>query len=74
MIQAAVDGEGVALGWHHLVSDQITQGRLVKIGPAFRQKNSCYALEYRQDRLSLTDLSSVLGWFKDQSAALAPPD
>ena len=74
MIQAAVDGEGVALGWHHLVSDQITQGRLVKIGPAFRQKNSCYALDYRQDRLSLTDLSSVLGWFKDQSAALAPPD
>ena len=74
MIQAAMDGEGVALGWHHLVADQISQGRLVKIGPAYRRENSCYALEYRQDRLSLTDVSTVLDWFKDQSAALAPPD
>ena len=74
MIQAAIDGEGVALGWHHLVADQISQGRLVKIGPAYRRENSCYALEYRQDRLSLTDVSTVLDWFKDQSAALAPPD
>lgn len=74
MIQAAMDGEGVALGWHHLVADQILRGRLVKIGPAFRRENSCYALEYRQDRLSLTDVSTVLDWFKDQSSALAPPD
>lgn len=74
MIQAAMDGEGVALGWHHLVADQITQGRLVKIGPALRRQNSTYALEYRQDRLSLGDVEPVLDWFKDQSAALAPPD
>jgi LysR family transcriptional regulator, glycine cleavage system transcriptional activator len=74
MIQAAMDGEGIALGWHHLVADQITQGRLVKIGPAFKRKNSSYALEYRQDRLSQASITPVLEWFQEQAAALVQPD
>jgi LysR family glycine cleavage system transcriptional activator len=74
MIQAAMDGEGVALGWHHLVADQIAENRLIKIGPAFRQPNSTYTLEYRRDRLAAVDVVPVLDWFRKQAGELAPPD
>ncbi|MCC7276235.1 MAG: LysR family transcriptional regulator [Alphaproteobacteria bacterium] len=30
VLQAALEGEGVALGWHHLVDDAIRRGRLVR--------------------------------------------
>lgn len=32
-LQAAVNGEGVALGWSALISAQVTEGRLVPVGP-----------------------------------------
>ncbi|MBD3664150.1 LysR family transcriptional regulator [Sulfitobacter sp. TSTF-M16] len=34
LIQSALHGFGVALGWHHLVADLIREQRLVKCGPA----------------------------------------
>lgn len=34
VIHAALAGQGVALGWLHLVSDLLADGRLVAIGPA----------------------------------------
>jgi len=74
MIQAAIDGEGVALGWHHLVADQIAENRLIKIGPAFTQPNSTYTLEYRQDLLTTVGVAPVLDWFRTQAKELAPPD
>jgi DNA-binding transcriptional LysR family regulator len=30
LLHAAMEGQGVALGWHHLVSDLVAQGRLVR--------------------------------------------
>ncbi|MGE0716867.1 MAG: LysR substrate-binding domain-containing protein [Alphaproteobacteria bacterium] len=30
VLQAALEGEGVALGWHHLVEDAVRRGRLVR--------------------------------------------
>lgn len=32
IVQAAVDGQGVAIGWAHLVTDLITEGRLRQVG------------------------------------------
>lgn len=32
VVQAALDGQGVALGWHHIVSPLLEAGRLVAIG------------------------------------------
>ena len=74
MIQAALDGEGVALGWHHLVADHVADNRLIKIGPAFRPPNSTYTLEYRQDRGSSKIVTPVLEWFRNRSAELTPPN
>ncbi len=30
LLHAAMEGQGVGLGWHHLVTDLVTQGRLVR--------------------------------------------
>ena len=32
VLQAALDGEGVALGWLHIVSDLVAAGRLATLG------------------------------------------
>ncbi len=34
VLHAALDGQGVALGWGHIVSDLIAEGRLVALAPA----------------------------------------
>ena len=73
MIQAALDGEGVALGWHHLVADHVAENRLVKIGPTVRPPNAAYTLEYRQDRGSPDTVAPVLEWFRNRAAELTPP-
>jgi DNA-binding transcriptional LysR family regulator len=36
VLQAALDGEGVALGWLHIVSDLISAGKLVPLGDPIR--------------------------------------
>tara|TARA_B110000438_G_scaffold271357_1_gene289176 strand:- start:747 stop:1034 length:288 start_codon:yes stop_codon:yes gene_type:complete len=30
LLHAAMEGQGVGLGWHHLVADLVTQGRLIR--------------------------------------------
>ena len=67
MIQAAMDGEGIALGWHHLVSDQIDAGRLKRIGAAHKHTDSRYTLEYREDRIQSDHLSAILNWFREEA-------
>lgn len=64
MIQAAMDGEGVALGWHHLVADQIAQGRLKRVGPPMHYRDDAYSLEYRPDSDTPETLQAVLEWFR----------
>lgn len=33
VLQAAAEGEGIALGWHHLVADSVRRGRLIRPVP-----------------------------------------
>lgn len=68
MIQAAMDGEGIALGWHHLVADQINSGRLVRVGPIYRHRLAAYALEYRDEANLKERISSTLEWFRNEAA------
>ena len=64
MLQAAVDGEGVALAWHHLAADQIVAGDLVQVGPEFRRADAGYVLEYRDDGRNAEQTGRVLDWFR----------
>ncbi len=74
MIQAAMDGEGVALGWHHLVADQVAKGRLIKIGPAHFSPAPPYTLEYRQDRVARDTITPILEWFQSQTSGFRRPE
>ncbi len=51
-IQAAIDGEGVALGYGGLVDDYITRGELIKVGKSTRHKPSALYIEFEPSRLS----------------------
>ena len=44
LMQAAVAGQGVALGWRPLVDDQIERGLLVPVGPEIRDHSRGYEL------------------------------
>ena len=68
MVQAAEDGEGVALGWHHLIERQVAEGRLVRLGPVARPTGVGYALEYRQSGLADDRRDAVLDWFRRECA------
>lgn len=70
MLQAAIDGDGVALGWHHLVADDIRAGRLMQVGPAFAPQSSVYSIEYKPDLADHPDVKRVLNWFADEAARL----
>ena len=70
MMQAALDGEGVALGWHHLVAEHVAAGRLVQVGPVFAPQNTKYAIEYRPEKAGQANLESVLAWFRAEAQAM----
>ena len=66
MMQAALDGEGIALGWHHLVADHVKAGRLVRAGPVFAPEGSVYSIEYRPEKVDQTNMKRVLEWFRKE--------
>lgn len=43
-IQAAINGEGVAMGWEALLSGPLREGRLLRLGPATLRLEACYHL------------------------------
>lgn len=68
MLQAAKDGEGIVLAWHHLAADGVETGELVQIGPAFQRPDAGYVLEYRDDGRNLEHVRQILDWFREAVA------
>jgi DNA-binding transcriptional LysR family regulator len=52
ILQAAIDGQGVALGWHHIVASLIDEGRLVALAPPVRTERPFPILQHRHRTLS----------------------
>jgi DNA-binding transcriptional LysR family regulator len=48
VVQAAVDGHGVALGWHGLVDRLLDQGALVRAVPDVAESDRGYFLSLRK--------------------------
>jgi DNA-binding transcriptional LysR family regulator len=42
VLQAALEGQGIALGWLHIVEPLLTQGRLVQVLPEVRTTNNAF--------------------------------
>ena len=69
MLQAASDGEGVALAWQHLVADRIESGELKQIGSAFIRPEAGYYLEYRSGAKGAELQRRIIDWFIQKTNA-----
>lgn len=67
MMQAAIEGEGIAIAWHHLTDHYLEEGRLVRLGPPVTSRTPAYWLEYREERLPGAPLAIALDWFCSQA-------
>ena len=63
-LQAAIEGQGVALAWLHLVERQLKSGQLVELEGLRIKTNSGYYLAYRK-RHPMAD--QIVSWFKSKA-------
>ncbi len=66
MIQAVAEGEGVGLGWVHLIEDLLQSGKLVRIGQPIQGEKTAYSLEIRRGRVADDVLDQVGDWFRQE--------
>lgn len=68
-IRAAVDGQGIALGRHALVEDELMKGNLVRPLDLTYPETFWYTLAYHPDALGHEGIASVRQWFVEQAQA-----
>jgi DNA-binding transcriptional LysR family regulator len=69
VIQAALAGEGVALGWQHLIDRQIASGALVPVGGHVFETGSAFHVVWPRSRELSTPARKVRDWLVAQGAA-----
>ncbi len=67
VVQAALDGQGVALGWEHIVRDLVDDGRLVSLGEPIVTQSPFVVLNPANRPLS-PDALALRTWLIDQLA------
>ena len=66
VLQAALDGQGVALGILPFVEDDLSQGRLIRPFELTIEPDEAYHLIYRKKALSNPAIKTVRDWLLDQ--------
>lgn len=66
VIQATLDGEGVALGWLHLVSQFLANGRLVALTDHVMRTGDAYHVVWPKSRPLGADAARVRDWIVSQ--------
>lgn len=69
VVQAAIQGLGVALGRKPLVIDALLDGRLVRPFPQIEQSPLSYWLVLRHDRMTNAKVQSFLSWIRSEVAS-----
>jgi DNA-binding transcriptional LysR family regulator len=62
VIQAALNGQGIALGWRHLVDPMIADGRLVRISDHTLITGSAFHVVWQKDRPLSANATKVRDW------------
>jgi DNA-binding transcriptional LysR family regulator len=70
VLQAAVDGLGIALGWRRLIESHLRQGSLVPAIPATVRSSGAYYQLLRERRSANSDVDSLRRWI-DEEARMA---
>ncbi len=66
-IQAAIDGEGIALGYSGLIDDLIEREELIKVGQSIRLQSGRTFIEFEPNRLSEARRDLIYDWFQSES-------
>ena len=66
LIQAAIDGEGVALGNKEFTNSYVEQKTLLNLGPYIRHREHSLLLEFDSKRISPRTQNFIYKWFKSQ--------
>lgn len=72
-VQAAVVGEGIALGWHRLVAPLVQEGALVRVTPEIWQTREGYHLVLDRERRQRPAVAGFVNWIRAAAAEAAPP-
>lgn len=67
VVQAAMAGEGVAMGWHHIVSGLIKQGLLARIGDLQWNTEKNFYLIWAKNQPLSEDAKTVRDWIHKAS-------
>lgn len=72
LVQLAVQGQGVALGWRHLVEPLLADGRLVRpLNAQLEHRERCHHLSMRADRADADACRRWRAWVLAQCAEVA---
>ena len=66
IVHAALEGQGVAIGWRHIVRPLLAEGRLVRVGSASVVTDSPFRLLARSPRLS-AEVAALRDWLVAES-------
>lgn len=62
VVRAAIAGQGVALGWHHIVRQQVQEGRLVRVGTQEVMTDRPFELLARPDTARRPAVAALRDW------------
>jgi LysR family transcriptional regulator, glycine cleavage system transcriptional activator len=74
LIQAAVDGHGIALGRRPLIDRHLREQRLVKLFADFSTASGAYFLVSDRDPSSDADIDALMAWLLEEARGDAAPD
>lgn len=72
VLQEALAGNGIALGWQHLLSDMVERGLLVPVGPIVQRRHGGHHLCWRVGN-SDPRLRSILGQLRGEILGTSAP-
>jgi LysR family glycine cleavage system transcriptional activator len=68
VLQAAIDGHGIALARSVMACDDVVAGRLVRLFPKVRLESElAYYIVYRQESAALPKLAAFRNWLKQET-------
>jgi len=70
-IQAALQGQGVALGWHRLLGDLLDSGQLIRVPGASVKVGDAYFVVIPHGRTITPTTHSVIDWLRGETPAFA---
>lgn len=68
LVQLAMEGHGIALGWRHMIDDCLKAGSLVRACDASATLGGGYYALWHRDRVATTAARAFRGWLMQHSA------